>query len=670
MERNEDYQGRVDRSAVVGCLGIEGRRSWLDCHSTPQFSGPDLQATLTLNSVTVDELRSAWEYLRSHLIEYNEKWESTFVSSSNEEILILATKMQSGVYDLFSGSFMQYKKPTKDCFRAECIGHATCQGKLSVTVGKDGLRYSKVVPHNPQCVAMLQDFWDFGNLKQHASLLAVLLLSLVTDIFPNFGIVMYNSRKVSHEHKRECILVFLQYFSLEYLSPLNGKEKCEPTMSWFSGLYDAVASTIRNSTGGDGVRLWCPWQVSDTKRFTISFGLWLLFETTPKRKRREPIKRTLSSVESTDHFVPENCFSAFGPATENLFGGQTSPSHGAGSNTTVASLWTPQLARSVMKENKPPTKQLLTPPRGNDVVEDPTSQLQRFFNYEFEQMFGGTDDWKYATRLQENCHSVEPTGLTGTRTASTPLEGIEHRGFCRDKGIDAEEIASVRVGKQLNDNVVGCMQGLIVTFHQKLLGPGFKKPVLLNTLHYHFHYKGPRDFQEEIGGATVFDWNWNVNPRLRKRIEKNDFDHIYDETDMTVLSVCEQGHWRMYTAHIKRKVIRGWDSLGFSPNGYNIEALEQWFVDHCKMGEKGYWENQKGHWQVDSRNLSGRQVDGNSCGVFVIMNFLYVINSLEENAREVTQDRLNMDCRVRLWIVFCLLRGEFVDPFQRRGAVY
>ncbi len=93
MERNEDYQGRVDRSAVVACLGLERRRSWLDCHSTPQFSGQDLKATLTLDASTADQLKSSWEYLRSHLGAWNEKWESTR-ERTDQEILILATKMQ------------------------------------------------------------------------------------------------------------------------------------------------------------------------------------------------------------------------------------------------------------------------------------------------------------------------------------------------------------------------------------------------------------------------------------------------------------------------------------------------------------------------------------------------------------------------------------------------
>ncbi len=99
MERDENYQGRVDRSAVVACLGLDGGRSWLDCHSTTHFSAPDLKETLSLKACTVDKLRLSKEHLQSRLRVCNDKWEST-LERSDQEILILATKMQSGLYDL------------------------------------------------------------------------------------------------------------------------------------------------------------------------------------------------------------------------------------------------------------------------------------------------------------------------------------------------------------------------------------------------------------------------------------------------------------------------------------------------------------------------------------------------------------------------------------------
>lgn len=151
----------------------------------------------------------------------------------------------------------------------------------------------------------------------------------------------------------------------------------------------------------------------------------------------------------------------------------------------------------------------------------------------------------------------------------------------------------------------------------------------------------------------------------------NDFDHLSDETDMVVLTVCEDIHWKMYTAHLKSMEIRGWDSLctfaeGGKKHQFHTTALKQWFADHCKESEEEYWKSQMDKWSVNfGTELSAQQSDGHNCGVFLILNFLCTINSWDHHAKEMTGKVLNFDGKVRLWILLCILRGEFVDPFQR-----
>ena len=49
----------------------------------------------------------------------------------------------------------------------------------------------------------------------------------------------------------------------------------------------------------------------------------------------------------------------------------------------------------------------------------------------------------------------------------------------------------------------------------------------------------------------------------------------------------------------------------------------------------------------------------------MLLHYLYILNGWEEKAIEFSGDRLDMDGKVRVWLIYCLLKGKFVDPFQR-----
>lgn len=665
MEEME-LRGVVDADAVVNSLGLINRK-WQECHSSTALDCKDITSLITdTNGYDIQTLRRRCELLATHYGLGSQPGYSGLEGQTNAEIMLQLSKMKTQVYELLSGSPMHYNFSKRGRFDTKC-SFALCPGKIYVGISEDdgGVHARKIVCHSTQCLVRHWDFYDFGRLKRNFSLLSVLLHQMVTVIYPHFGGIMRHSLRVSKSEKLECMFVFLQYYSIEHLSPVYGREYSESAFKWFGGLYNTVTKILREASTEE----YMYYTTYGRDTFTDTFSLWLLIECTPKRTRR-PSQRVKTGFLGE---LPDFCVSAHSESQNRLIAEHLStakpdqalsepqkhnedgPTDLCASSPTQSKI-SPVVAEAGSPVRASPGLTVQSPTRILELVHNPTDKLDRFLSVEMEEAFGDDADMEYARNIHQDIYGI-PDKRKDWPVPPTPLEG--DRPLCKRHGLSLE-FMTARLGsrKWLGDETIVGFMDAITQFHKGKLGPTHKYPVVISSTMY---------------TGRFYNGSWHVRPKVRRQIEANDYNRLSDQVDMVVLVVNEYGHWKMLIAKPNEGqggIVQCWDSGGQGPAvgcGEHIEAIIKWFEGNCKESERSYWVGRRNNWTIeyDPKNKAV-QHDGVSCGIFVLLHFLYILNGWEEKAVEFSGHRLDMDGQVRIWIIYSLLKSRFVDPFGRK----
>jgi len=58
--------------------------------------------------------------------------------------------------------------------------------------------------------------------------------------------------------------------------------------------------------------------------------------------------------------------------------------------------------------------------------------------------------------------------------------------------------------------------------------------------------------------------------------------------------------------------------------------------------------------------------------LYVILHVLYLINGWDNMAVELSMNRnwLDVNGKLRVWMIYCILKGKFFEPFGRDGSQF
>ena len=580
-EFEENHRKRyVDAEAITNALGLSNRR-WHDVNNTVAFCPGDVYDLIIRDTKQHDpgEVRKVIQKIAN---QYTSKVPSSFetqISESDDQLFLKISKMKTSIYELLSGSPMKMKENKKGRFAAICEA-PFCAAKLQVRIAANNQSIQTsgwIVCHSEACLSHHYDFYDFGRLKKLRPLLLVLLHQLVTEIYPHFGSIMRHTLRVSKKQKLDCKFSFLQYYSMEHLSPVYGKQYCESAFEWFSDLYNTVAKFIRQNTEWEVQPFNVPSAKCTWTIFNKVFCRWLLYQSTPKiernkKRKQETLRLTVKDARSSETIC--------GPKKGTLE--ETSRNEEERSNLTeIEGSKTPENNEILANKNCPLP---FSPRRILETVDNPTDRLERFLNVDMDRCFEEDPDMQYARKLHSGEYNIPAND--GRDLKKTPLEG--YHPFCAKHGITLGFMGRLRPRVWLGDETIAAMLELIDQFHKGKLGPSHKSPVVINSQVYTTRYDSK--------------CRWRVSRRKRKHIEADDGAELHGNVNMVAIVIHEPAHWKLIVAKLREDreggTVQCWDSLNRpydTPSqirerfAEHVTAITQWFVDHSKETEREYW---------------------------------------------------------------------------------
>lgn len=163
----------------------------------------------------------------------------------------------------------------------------------------------------------------------------------------------------------------------------------------------------------------------------------------------------------------------------------------------------------------------------------------------------------------------------------------------------------------LNDEIVNEYLAILVAQKKKEAGFAHKRGGPAPPMHAFssFWYTTMKDRPESI-------------KRWASRVQLQGDQYL--DADLLLYPICDDGHWRLLAVKPKERTIEYLDSMGFKGDKY-VKKLKEYLEGELKDS----WNEDE--WTVVELQRSSRQINGNDCGVFTLLNALTLLRGEEYN---------------------------------------
>jgi Ulp1 family protease len=149
---------------------------------------------------------------------------------------------------------------------------------------------------------------------------------------------------------------------------------------------------------------------------------------------------------------------------------------------------------------------------------------------------------------------------------------------------------------------------------------------------------------------------WKVSPKKWKMMQSSS---CLEERKPLVIFGFNPGriHWKLVEADPLLNTIVHWCSLQdqYSDTTWQTRSVVAYFKAYALRPDT----NREWKIHLSNEDHCSRQSDSYNCGVFYLLHCFFVLNGYSKYANRLNELDLK---KVRLWICYCLVKGEFIDP--------
>jgi hypothetical protein len=490
------------------------------------------------------------------------------------------------------------------CPKSSCSATFRCQfGRLGEKLTNP--RMKKHTCLDPPKVQMHDDFFAvsnwFNDTHEFNCMMMVLLYFLVTDSSPTYAVRMKSEIRVSSKRLHDVMDYYLDYYSLRHLHPDTSKKGAK--LDWFRNIYRAVKRILQKGVAFQ--------QLTIQKRHhpnLVAYHLWLMFLSQPRQ-------------------------------VTIIFKGKRERDESQ-----------PLAAHIVVRDNSVP---MAVGGQWHNSMEDPISIFGNFLNNTLPSHFRPTDAkffqlaWKIwndemgTSKKYENRPDIRDETVPDPPFTKENVEEGFVSEYCCTKELTLRSLGRCRDKIYLGSVILDGMMEMIVANRREEL----RDVLYISSLGHASQYEEAKN-------------EWKVSRKKKLNIQKRP---CLEETKPLVIFGFNPSriHWKFVEADPLQNTIVHWCSTQdqYSNTTSETRSVIAYFKAYALRPDT----NREWKIHLSNEDHCSRQPDSYNCGVFYLLHCFFVLNGYREYANRLNELDLK---KVRLWICYCLVKGEFIDPLR------